>query len=108
MPVKPKKENQCRLLSESQSEQLAKLLISQTERRYHYGVNRQKNYSAQRCCNSFLKTTFQSTVPSFIIKDYGEDTFNIITQENYDFLRDSYFRYAELLNVKVDHTPARL
>lgn len=66
-----------------------------------------KNYSTQRCCNSFLKTTFQSTVPSFIIKDYGEDTFNIITQENYDFLRDSYFRYAELLNVKVDHTPGR-
>ena len=57
--------------------------------------------------NSFLKTTFQSTVPSFIIKDYGEDTFNIITQENYDFLRDSYFRYAELLNVKVDHAPGK-
>lgn len=66
-----------------------------------------KNYSAQRCCNSFLKTTFQSTVPSFIIKDYGDGTFNIITQENYDFLRDSYFRYAELLNVKADHTPGR-
>lgn len=29
MPVKPKKENQCRLLSESQSEQLAKLLVRQ-------------------------------------------------------------------------------
>lgn len=66
-----------------------------------------KNYSAQRCCNSFLKTTFQSTVPSFLIKDYGAGTFNIITQENYDFLRDSYFRYAELLNVKVDHTPGK-
>ena len=66
-----------------------------------------KNYSAQRCCNSFLKTTFPSTVPSFIIKDYEEGTFNIITQENYDFLRDSYFRYAELLNVKADHTPGK-
>ncbi len=66
-----------------------------------------KNYSAQRCCNSFLKTTFQSTVPSFIIKDYGEDTFNIITQENYDFLRDSYLRYAELLKVKPEHCPGK-
>lgn len=66
-----------------------------------------KNYSAQRCCNSFLKTTFQSTIPSFIIKDCGYGTCNIITQENYEFLRDSYSRYAGLLNVKTAHTPGR-
>ena len=66
-----------------------------------------KDYSAQRCCNSFLKTTFKSSVPSFIIKDCGKSTFNIITQENYEFLRDSYFRYAELSDVKAVHTPGR-
>lgn len=66
-----------------------------------------KNYSAQRCCNSFLRTTIPSSVPAFIIKDWGCDTFNIITQENYDFLRDSYLRYTELLKVKPEHIPGK-
>lgn len=65
-----------------------------------------KDYSAQRCCNSFLKTTFQSTIPSFIIKDCAFGTRNIITQENYGFLRDSYFRYAGLMGVEASHSPS--
>lgn len=67
----------------------------------------QKNYSAQRCCNSFLKTTFHSSVPGFILKDLGHETVNIITQENYRFLRDSYMRYARLLNAKAEHSPGK-
>lgn len=66
----------------------------------------QKADGAQRCCNAFLKSTFESTVPSFIIKDRGTGSSNIITQENYGFLRDSYLRYAELLNVKAEHNPS--
>lgn len=64
-----------------------------------------ENNGAQRCCNSFLKTKIQCTVPSFLIRDWGQCTFNVITQENYEFLRDSYLRYAGLLNIKAEHTP---
>lgn len=66
----------------------------------------QKAHSTQRCCNAFLKSTFGSTVPPFIIKDSGTGSVNIITQENYNFLRDSYLRYAGLLNVKAEHNPS--
>ena len=30
---------------------------------------------------------------------------NVITRENYEFLRDSFFRYAALLDTKVVHIP---
>lgn len=68
---------------------------------------RQKNNSAKRCCYSFLKTQFTDTIPKFIIKDGIRETYNIITQENYEYLRDSYLRYAELLGKSVEHYPSQ-
>jgi hypothetical protein len=40
-------------------------------------------------------------------ESYSGNSYNLITQENYEYLRDSYFRYAELMNVKAEHAPGR-
>ena len=41
------------------------------------------------------------------MEDTGGNRYNLITQENYEFLRDSYFRYACLLGKEAVHTPGR-
>lgn len=66
-----------------------------------------KDYGTERCCNSFLKNTLTSIVPGFLIKDWGGESHNLLTWDNYEFLRDSYLRYAELLDVKAEHYPGR-
>ena len=67
-----------------------------------------ESYGAQRCRNSFLKNTILPMAPQVITrKDHRGNKYNLITQENYEYLRDSYFRYAELMNVKAEHTPGR-
>ena len=67
-----------------------------------------KSYGAKRCRNSFLKTPIIPIAPQIVTrKDYRGNKYNLITQENYDYLRNSYFRYAELMKVKAEHTPGR-
>lgn len=39
--------------------------------------------------------------------DYNGNKINLITQENYEFLRDSFFRYANLMGKEAEHTPGR-
>ena len=38
---------------------------------------------------------------------YDGDGINVITQENYEFLRDSFFNYALLLKQEAVHTPGK-
>lgn len=64
-----------------------------------------KNYSAKRCCNSFLRQAIPSSFPSTIY--LSDEGYNLITQENYEFLRDSYFQYAKLLGQVVPHKAGR-
>ena len=67
-----------------------------------------ESYGAERCRNSFLKTAILPIAPQVVTReDYRGNNYNLITQENYNYLRDSYFRYAELMNVKAEHTPGR-
>lgn len=67
-----------------------------------------ESYGANGCRNSFLKTPILPIAPQTIMREsYSGNSYNLITQENYEYLRDSYFRYAELMNVKVEHTPGR-
>ena len=63
-----------------------------------------KNYGSERGCNSFLNMSFSPIAPQTVTRE-GHDgiSHNLITRENYEFLRDSYFRYAELLNVDAPH-----
>lgn len=63
-----------------------------------------KNYGSERGCNSFLNVSFVPIAPQSVTReDHDGISHNLITQENYEFLRDSYFRYAGLLNVDAPH-----
>lgn len=67
-----------------------------------------ESYGANGCRNSFLKTPILPIAPQTIMREsYCGNSYNLITQENYEYLRDSYFRYAGLMNVKAEHTPGR-
>lgn len=62
-----------------------------------------ENYSAFRCCNTFLKTTFQPIGQKALFNDSDIDKQNYLTQSNYEYLRDSAFQYARLLNAELKH-----
>lgn len=67
-----------------------------------------KSYGAKRCRNSFLRSKILPIAPQIVTReDYCGNRHNLITQENYEYLRDSYFRYAGLMNVKAEHTLGR-
>lgn len=75
------------------------------DREKHPNRNRpkEKNYGASVRRNDFLNTALSPIAPTCVIRDEYKVNYNYITQENYHFLRDSYFHYAELLGVKVLH-----
>ena len=66
-----------------------------------------ENCGTKRCRNSFLTTPISPIGPKTVYADGDDGGLNLITQENYEFLRDSYFRYAELMNVKATHKPGK-
>lgn len=57
--------------------------------------------------NAFLKATFKPIYTQQFICDWHETGTNYITQENYEYLRDSYFRYARLLGRVPHHLPVK-
>ena len=61
---------------------------------------------SKRGRNSFLNTAVVPLAQSSLtIEDYDGSKYNVITRENYEFLRDSFFRYALLLEKEAVHTP---
>lgn len=69
---------------------------------------REEGYGAKRCRNSFLRTPIIPIAPTSVTReDRHGNRCNLITQENYIYLRDSYFRYAELMDIVAEHTPGR-
>lgn len=68
-----------------------------------------KDCGAKRCRNSFLSTALTPIAPERVCVEIYENCnsgeVNVITQENYEFLRDSYFNYALLLQMDAEHTP---
>ncbi|MCM1301238.1 MAG: hypothetical protein NC226_05915 [Bacteroides cellulosilyticus] len=63
------------------------------------------HYSPRRGCNAFLRTSIPTIAPQRVtIMDSDE---NLITRENYEYLRDSYYRYASLLNETPLHDPGQ-
>ena len=72
-----------------------------------YGQER-KDYGTEGCRSSFLNTTFQpKPLPSLVVEDSDGKRHNLITRDNYGFLRDSFFRYAYLMEKEAVHTPGR-
>ncbi len=64
------------------------------------------DYGSKRGRNSFLSTALAPVAQKSIVVDiYDGDGINVITRENYEFLRDSFFRYALLLEKEAVHTP---
>lgn len=68
-----------------------------------------KDCGSKRGRNHFLTTPLNPIAQnSLFVETYGRldrDEANVITRENYEFLRDSYFRYAALLEKDAPHTP---
>ena len=66
------------------------------------------DYGSKRGHNSFLNTALAPIAQKSIVVDsYGSNGINVITQENYEFLRDSFFNYALLLKQEAVHTPGK-
>lgn len=57
----------------------------------------------KRCRCHFLTTQLRPIAPEHVQGGWGDDRYELITQENYEFLRDSYLRYAELMEVTPNH-----
>lgn len=67
-----------------------------------------KDYGTERCCNSFLSTPISTIAPQSVTgEDHDGTSRNLITRENYEYLRASYFRYAELLDKVAPHDPGK-
>lgn len=49
----------------------------------------------------------KAIAPKCVTREWNGITYNYITRENYEFLRDSYLHYAGLLGVEAKHRPAR-
>lgn len=57
-----------------------------------------KDCGSKRGRNSFLTTPVTAKAAQSLVKEWGvEERYELITQENYEFLRDSYIRYVKLL-----------
>ena len=54
-----------------------------------------------------MNTRLKAVTPTCITRVWNGITYNYVTRENYEFLRDSYLRYAELLGVKAGHKAAK-
>lgn len=61
---------------------------------------------SKRGRNSFLRTPLTPIAQERLVVDtYDGNGIDVITRENYEFLRDSYFNYARLLQTEAVHTP---
>lgn len=62
-------------------------------------INESHDDSAKRCRCHFLTEAILPIAPAHI--EWGNDKkYEIVTQDNYEYLRDSYLRYAELSGVE--------
>lgn len=93
--------------SEQQVERLARLIIGQTVRNIRYSTDRKERVTAPGgAVPSFLNATFQpKPLPSLVVEDSDGKRHNLITRENYGFLRDSFFRYAYLMEKEAGTYP---
>ena len=96
-------------MDEHRQEQLARLIIGQTRRETRYGVDRKERIAAPSGAVIFLSTALAPVaLKSLVVETYDGlqcGSINVITRENYEFLRDSFFKYALLLQKEAAHTP---
>lgn len=68
---------------------------------------KKENYGAQWCRNAFLKAIIAPYAKQEVVHCQDGNRFNCLTNENYEYLRDSALQYATLLGVKLKHTPGK-
>ncbi|MBO5499851.1 MAG: hypothetical protein J5990_10735, partial [Bacteroidales bacterium] len=65
------------------------------------------DYGAERSRNPFLEETYTLKAKDELVWcSWNGESHNLITRENYEYLRDSYLRYACLLGKDSRHSPA--
>ena len=73
------------------------------------GGQERTDCGSKRGRNSFLSTALAPVaLKSLVVETYDGlqcGSINVITRENYEFLRDSFFKYALLLQKEAAHTP---
>lgn len=65
------------------------------------------DYGAQRCRNSFLKTTFAPIAPQIVTRNWNDKEYNYLTKDNYAYLLQSAMKYASLLGIDLKHNPGK-
>lgn len=81
--------------------------IADRANRSNRNRHQKKNSSPDWNCNDFLKVSFDPIAPCSVVRDWNGEDYNYITQENYQFLRDSFFNYARLMNREVNHNSGK-
>lgn len=73
----------------------------------HRGCEAGTDYGAERSRNPFLEETYTLKAKDELVWcSWNGESHNLITRENYEYLRDSYLRYACLLGKDSRHSPA--
>lgn len=68
----------------------------------------QKDAGAPVFRNDYLTRCFEPLpCASLMRRNYNGKEYELVTRSNYEYLRDSYFRYAQLLGRKAPHDPGR-
>lgn len=70
------------------------------------GQKRDDNGTKRGRCH-FLTACVSPVAKAHLKVEYYGEQYEVITQDNYEFLRDSYLRYAKLANVEPSHTPGK-
>lgn len=107
---KKKEETACRQLSELQTEDLARLIISEagcTDISRGTGSRKKRRAAAGRNRNDFLTGRILPVTPDYYMESRAGEKINLTTRENFDFLYRSALRYSGLVGLRLPFRPTR-
>lgn len=106
---KKKEETACRQLSELQTEDLARLIISEAGcTDISRGTQqKEKKAAAGRNRNDFLTGRILPVTPDYYMESRAGEKINLTTRENFDFLYRSALRYSGLVGLRLPFRPTR-
>ena len=105
---KKKEETACRQLSELQTEDLARLIISEAGcTDISRGTGSRKKAAAGRNRNDFLTGRILPVTPDYYMESRAGEKINLTTRENFDFLYRSALRYSGLVGLRLPFRPTR-